>query len=989
MRMSGISRAMLIASVVVCPAIVSAQSSIVGTVRDTSGAVLPGVTIEASSPALIERVRSATTDSQGTFNIIDLRPGLYAVTFTLSGFKTSRQENLQLPAAFTATVNGVLEVGAIEETVTVTSEAAVVDVRSTGRTRVLSEQILDNVPTGGVAQAYALLVPGVTQSASTFSSAANTFRWSDLTFRGSRETTIAQEGFDTSHRLSGDGAQYMINQGMVQEIVVSGGDAGPEALMGGVVINIVPKAGGNRFSGSFYTHFVNEDFVSSNLSPGLLALGATTQSLRKSWDFNPSFGGPIQQNKLWFYASYRNLGNAVDTGILRDLDPLDWVYTADTSRPSDSEQNRTRNYSLRLTWQVNEKNTIAVHGDHDPNDWDNRGGTTGGNRNRMAPEATVSGAYTPQYLAGWTWKSPVSNRVFLEAGQAIVKNKQWFARNLHDAQTGQPVSPDPFAIGALDNGTNWLFRGSHFIGNFNNTWGLRTRVAASYIMGNHTFKVGTYNINGKDRALRHRIGGYIARVDSRLTNVNGQPGRPASIEIWGPEGYITGLQSNSIYAQDQWNMGRLTLSLGVRYDYVKTSADPLTLPANEMLPERSFEGVDKIIHYHDLSPRLGFAYDLFGTNRTALKVSVNRYVGEVRGQGDRHPASLAIPSTTRTWNDTNGNYIPDCNHSILTANGECETAANLSFGQLRTNPTLFDPKVDGGFGHRLYNWDFSTAIQHHLRQGLGIEVGYYRRWWGNQQVTDNLLVSPSDFSPFSVKTPSDARLPGGGGQILSGYYDLNPDKQGQVQSFVTHAKNFGDHVEFYNGFEFNVNARMPGGLQLMGGTITDRRVTENCYTIDSPQREHAFCRDARPYQTSMKLAGTWPAPYGVQVSGSIQAIPGPAYNGDFAFTRSDQTTPGASGQQVIGLGRQLTSSSTTLTIVEPNQDFGPHVKKVDMRLSKNFRVGTYRLTGSMDVLNLFNSAGILVVTGRVGPAWRNPEQVMGGRVYRLGGRVDF
>jgi hypothetical protein len=985
MRSSVVSSVVLVAALLVCSpaaAWAQSQSGIVGVVRDTSGAVLPGVSVEAASPALIEKVRSAATDSQGRYTIIDLRPGLYTVTFSLAGFRTVRQEGLQLPAAFTATVNGEMAIGGVEESVSVTGDAPIVDVRSTGRQRVLSEEILENVPTGGVAQAYAVLVPGVSQSASTLASAPNTFRWSDLTFRGSRETTIAYEGFDTSHRLSGDGAQYMINQGMVQEIVVSGGDAGPEAVMGGVVVNIIPRAGGNRFSGSLYGHFVNEDFVASNLSPSLLALGATTQSLRKSWDVNPAFGGPIKPNKIWFYTSYRNLGNAVDTGILRDTNPLDWVYTPDTTRPSDSEQNRTRNYSARVTWQVNNKNTLAVHGDHDPNDWDNRGGTTGGNRNRMAPEATVSGAYTPQYLAGWSWKSPLSNRLLVEAGQAVLKNKQWFARNLHDAQTGEPVSPDPFAIGALDNATNWIFRGSHFIGNFNNTWGLRTRVAMSYIVGSHTLKVGTYNINGKDRALRHRIGGYIARVDSRLTNVNGQPGRPASIEIWGPEGYITGLRSNAVYAQDQWTLGRATLNLGLRYDYVKTSADPLTLDANEMLPARGFDGVDKIIHFHDLSPRLGLAYDLFGTNRTAVKFSLNRYVGEVRGQGDRHPASLAIPNTTRDWTDLNGNYIPDCDHKNLQVNGECGRAANLAFGSIRTNPTQFDKAVDGGFGNRQYNWDVSAAIQHHLFQGLGLEGGYYRRWWGNQQVTDNLLVAPGDYLPYSVRTPADSRLPDGGRQVLSGYYDLAASKVGQVQNFVTHAKNFGDHVEVYDGFEFNVNARMPGGLQLLGGTITDRKVTETCYTIDSPQREHAFCKDRPPFRTSLKLSGTYPIPlWDLQISGSVAALPGPAYNGDFVYNRGSS--------DIIGLNQTLSASSVTVVIVEPNQNFGSYVSKVDTRLSKNFRVSGYRLTGSLDMLNLFNSAGILVVTGRVGPNWQNPEQVLGGRVFRLSGRIDF
>jgi hypothetical protein len=953
------------------PATVWAQSSIAGIVRDTSGAVLPGVSVEAASPVLIQKIRTGVTDGQGRYTIVDLPPGAYSVTFTLNGFRTVRQENIQLAASFNATVNADMGVGALEETVSVTGEAPLVDLRNTGQQQTISRELLSNVPTGATVQSYAVLMPSVSQAATSFASGPNSFRWADLTFRGTRESSTAVDGFDTSHRLSGDGSQYVVNDAMIQEIVVSGA-SGAEIQGGGVIINAIPRSGGNRFSGSFSTFWANEDLVANNLTDELRRLGVTTQSVRKAWDVNPALGGPIKRDKLWFYVSYRNLGNATDTGIRRDVDPLDWVYTPDLTRSTDTEQLRTRNYSARLTWQINQKNTFTVHGDHNPNDWDNRGGTTAGQRTNplIAPEATVSGRYNPQYVAGFGWKSPVNNRLYLDGGLTVTKNAQWFSRNERDAQTGEPVSPNLGLPGAIDLDTNTIFRGSHFIGNFNRTAGTRPRATASFVTGTHTAKFGFQGVIGKDQAERYRIADYIVRLRS---------GTPVSLELWGPENRTSRLKSVGLFAQDQWTLKRATLNIGMRYDYVTTSADPQTLPANTMLPERSFDGIDKIIHLHDISPRLGAAYDLFGNNRTAIKFALNRFLSPQDFTGGRHPTALAPPNTTRDWTDRNNNFIPDCDFRNLEVNNECGRAANLNFGSITLNPTLFDPRVDGGFGHREYTWESSGGVQHHVMQGLGVELSYYRRSTGNQRVTENILVQPSDFAPFCVMTPSDPRLPGSGNQRICGFYDLDPLKLGQVQNFTTLASDFGGQARIYTGIEFNLNARLPGGIQLTGGTITQRVATDDCnLTVDNPSK--VFCKQTPPFLTTLKMMGTYPLPvWGVQLSGALQMLPGPALNASRSYGRSE----------ILDLPRQLSTATATLTIVEPNSSYNSHVNKADVRVSKVFRVAGQRYTGSLDVLNVFNSAGILVVNTTVGSAWQNPQQVLGGRLFRISARVDF
>ena len=214
-----------------------------------------------------------------------------------------------------------------------------------------------------------------------------------------------------------------------------------------------------------------------------------------------------------------------------------------------------------------------------------------------------------------------------------------------------------------------------------------------------------------------------------------------------------------------------------------------------------------------------------------------------------------MPNTLRDFTDRDGNFVPDCDHRNLFANGECGTADNTAFGSQVLNPPQFDPDVDTGFMHRPYSWEISTGVQHHVMQGLGVEFGFFRRWQGNQKATDNLKLAPGDFKEFCVAVPTAAQANGkdiaGAGQQLCGFYDFTQqrtDLLGQVQNYTTHAKNFGDEIWVFNGFEFNVNARMPGGLQLTGGTMTQRTRIESCYAVDSPMysptesRGHALDR---------------------------------------------------------------------------------------------------------------------------------------------------
>src|SRR5437868_3759564 len=321
------------ALLVLLPVMASAQTSAVaGTVKDTSGAVLPGVTVEASSPALIEKVRSAVTDGNGQYKIEALRPGTYTVTFTLPGFSVVKRDAIELTSDFTATINADLKVGALEETSTVSAELPVVDVQNITTRTVMTRDVLDSIPTGRNIQAVGIMIPGTTialgggGALSRDVGGSGNLQQSPLQFRGSADTVQTVEGMRLNN-LCAQGAYSGVywNDGSFQEISYVTGADSAEMGQGGMRVNMVPRDGGNTFRGTFTGNYANSTWAADNChspGPGLACTssnlaGDTTFNktsnfltnvgkIDKVWDVNPSIGGPIVRDRLWFYFTYRH-----------------------------------------------------------------------------------------------------------------------------------------------------------------------------------------------------------------------------------------------------------------------------------------------------------------------------------------------------------------------------------------------------------------------------------------------------------------------------------------------------------------------------------------------------------------------------------------------------------------------------------------------------------------------------------------------------------
>ena len=286
-------------------------ASIAGTVRDTSGAVLPGVTVEAASPALIERVRLGTTDGSGQYRIIELRPGMYTLTFSLPGFNTVRREDVELTGTFVATINVEMRVGAIEETVTVTGESPIVDVQSAKRQQVVDRDALTAIPTSRTFHNIAALVPGITTSGS--QDVGGIVGPSVVTFSayGGRggEGRLQVDGVGVGGNTAGS-SYYVADITNAQEVSITTSGGMGEAEVGGPVINVVPRTGGNTLRGSLFANYANDTLQGDNYTTELQNLGLTNPAdLIKMWDVNGAIGGPIQQNRLWYFFTTRYAGN--------------------------------------------------------------------------------------------------------------------------------------------------------------------------------------------------------------------------------------------------------------------------------------------------------------------------------------------------------------------------------------------------------------------------------------------------------------------------------------------------------------------------------------------------------------------------------------------------------------------------------------------------------------------------------------------------------
>ncbi len=685
------------------PSVATAQS-LAGTVRDTSGAVLPGVTIEASSPALITKVRTGVTDETGQYRIPDLPPGTYKVTFTLPGFATVVREGVELSGGGVMTIGAEMRVGELQETITVTGESPVVDVQTARQQMVIDGDIVRALPASRSYGNYIAAIPAIQSTDAGGNSGASTIN-NFFSARGGRSTEglIQLDGMNVGAPGNGGGVSgylYDMSNSSEVQVAISGGLG--EADRGGPAFNIIPKTGGNTFSGTGFTSYAGEWGQSSNIDDHLRSLGFGEQpALIKSYDANIAVGGPILRDRVWFYGNSRAIGTYQEQQNLYDNlnagNPNAWTWARSDALSVRNSTSKTLN-AVRLTWQATQKNKFGFYIDYTKNcsggaykdggdqcrspgdGWVASGpGVTPGTATVSPESGTIWDA--PAKIMQASWTSPFSNHMLLETGYSAFYTDNGDPRPYGVLTDFIPVTEQSTSAGVPF--ANFIYRGFNPAPSSNQkhaTW----KAAMSYITGTHNMKWG-YQAG----YMNNENTTYVGRQISYRFN-NGVPNQMS--QRVGTNQTSNSLLYNGFYIQDQWTRERLTLQGALRYETASSWA-----PAGEngIIADNEFGGpvllprTEGVQGYHDISPRMGAAYDVFGNGKTALKVNIGQYLqGACTGDAYTisNPGQTLVTSINRSWSDPNGNRVAECDYMNPVANGECGAWSALTTGAPSTRP---------------------------------------------------------------------------------------------------------------------------------------------------------------------------------------------------------------------------------------------------------------------------------------------------------------
>ena len=1013
--------------VLLVPQFALAQTSgtIAGTVKDTSGAVLPGVTVEASSPALIEKVRSATTDAQGNYKIIDLRPGTYTVTVSLTGFGSYKREGLELSAGFTANVSPELKVGGLEETITVTGATPIVDVQSARTQNVIKSETLDSLPSGSRnLMAFASMTLGAMPSSGGRNDVGGDKgeQATGIVLHGGRgdDGRTNWDGMNTNVFFGNAGGQqrtYYFNTVAIQETVIDTGGATAETETGGANINMVPKEGGNSLKLFGSIAYTDENFSAKAVPQYVADRGFAAQtSLRKVYDYGVGVGGPLRKDKAWFYATYRPWG-AQNYGTVRlDADTNPLTYTPGPNRGY--ADTYFADESFRATIQLNAKNKIN-HEFH--LQYGCSCDLALGLGAQQTPEAATDFDYGPQILNQTTWNYTATNKLLIQAGATFLQQNVTYQNGTTSnaskiTGSGKGVNPGlgAFAITDLATTLTWgalpgsiqSYGGPDDSANFNQ------KFVVNYITGSHAIKAGLQTLQG-----HYDFDGMGAHYPVEQVNYQIRSGAPVSLTMFaGPFMSSTRLGGQGLFAQDQWTLKKLTLSYGARYDHFNGRALALDIPAGRFRPAYSVKETPNLPDFKDMTYRVGAAYDLFGNGKTAIKGGFGKYLmgqgGQLSNQGFA-PATAIVTSTSRAWTDANNNFVPDCVLENFSANGECGAITNPLFGQPFSVQTLADD-VRQGWGKREYNYQWNLQLQQEFRPGFGIAVGYFHTQWANMSVTRNTRVTKDDFTKYAITVPTDARLGATSGKTVDGYYDLTPEGLAKGAAYeITQASNFGDAKDYFNGVDIGINARWGKGALLSGGVSIGRQVMDYCYANNRPDltpqsfpfgftstsrypRNSDFCNVTPKWWDGIgsqaKLQFVYPLPGGVTASAAYKHLPGIILSGNQVL---------AAAQVSAILGRTSTAAGTATHAVIPTGSgngngggatgelYDRRLNQVDVRLNKAWKMGHGKFTPTFDIYNVGNARTPQSIVNTLGAAYQRVVSTLGGRLFKFGATVDF
>ncbi|HYL34313.1 MAG TPA: TonB-dependent receptor, partial [Bryobacteraceae bacterium] len=1002
-----------------CSPVAFAQSTISGQVRDSSGAVMAGVTVEAASPALIERSRTVTTDGEGRYAVVDVRPGPYTMTFTMSGFSQVKQQ-VDVPSNVTVPVDASMQVGAVGQTVEVQAQVATVDVENVAHPEVLSRSDMDALPTARNMQSIGSYVPGVhlnnpdvggtQQIEQTYMSTHGNPPGRDTyLLDGMRVNTMQLDGY----------IQIYIDNEVLQESTYQTSNVTAEVQAGGVYTNLIPKDGGNDFHGALFLGYTPAQFVGSNITQGLIARGVTGQSaVNRIEDFDGSVGGPILKDKLWFLLGGRKqltFIQAANSFYLNGQPGIErsYIYTGD----------------LRLTYQLNSKNKFAAMWIRDWKTKENDVVTDAGGYSDVNPAvSTLERMPKMYYILQTRWTGTLTPKLILQSGLSLTKLD--YNINDHPGQQLTPFSQAWYA-GASELDLGRLTRSvSQNVQTFAKYDRFVWNATGAYITGSHQIKFGVSDDWGIDQLNN------LANGDANYNYLNGVP---LSITAYNTPTYQKfRLKSDlGIYGVDTWHIKRLAITGGLRWEYLNNFIEKQSAPAGRFVGPRQFPQVDcgtvkGLSCFKNWAPRLGVIYDVFGNHKTAVKAGVGKYdtpivTSNLNAFNPMYTASQSIPwlNAPTTACETDGK-TPGCIPAGTTfGTGDIGPNPNPRFGLL--NNISIDPNF-----HREYQWEYSIGVQHEIRQGLTLNFGWNRTADYQQPLLINYAVPPSAYTPFQIANPLD-------GSALT-VYNLQPAYFGLVPEL--HETNAPQSLRrnVYNGFETSVSGRLPHGAFIFAGWTLENQTDVACdintsfagSALNDPNSLH-FCDQTGglyqnlgkisgvPWRNEFKLQGNLPIKWGFEVNASVYSDPvysaqysTPNAAGLTAFSAQEfgfktvnwSITPGTRYPKDCNcpdpgglVDPGLKQGSALIQLIPPGSRLTPRLTQFDMGARRVFHIHErFTILPEIQVFNILNASTVLQESETLGPTVKpylpgapggTPSVILNPRMFRLSLQFKF
>jgi outer membrane receptor protein involved in Fe transport len=920
----------LTALLLLLPAVSAAQSTtsaIVGSARDESGGALPGVTVEVTSPALIERQKSAVTGDDGRYQLVDLRPGEYTVTFTLPGFQTVREEGVALSASFTATVNAALPVGQHEEQVTVRGSSSAVDVRSGTSERPLHQELLEGIPVGRIPNVAVLLVPGAV-TARPDVGGSETGQTAGVSIHGAqtRDLVWNTDGLDmTSNTASGGVSGQYPNQGAYQEVVVQTRALPAEVGAGGVSVNMITKDGGNRFRGELFGTYTSQALQANNVSADQELRGLTAPSATDVfYDVNAGLGGPVLRDRLWFFASARRF--RVDR------------FEANTFNPDGSQaldENLIWNTSGKVTWQVNRANRISSFADYNYKIRDHRRQTSTAYQ-FVSPEASYnSPLWGP--VANVKWTSTARSNLLIDAGFSWYY-VPWSLDYQPDLAPGAlprndiarstlTGAPPPSMVRATQERRTWSGAVS-WLPRWKGEHNVRAGVNVQHAPYGQVFD----SLGHGDLVARYRNG-----VPDSVTVYN-TPVRTSLDQV-----------ELAVFLQDSWTIAsRLTLNAGVRYERLTGGLDEQAAPAGQFVPARTFGAQSRLIEWHNVVPRFSLAYDVRGDGRTALKVSASQYTQRQGSQLVDQFNPMRQNTEVRGWIDRNNDLVPQLDE-IGPGQGALDRGATVKISDGLRRPT---------------QWEATASLEHQLANDLAVSVSYFYRDYDDLTSVVNLALSPADYEPLVITNPLD-------GSPFT-IYNQTAASLGRVDNRLVNSDALG---QTYHGAEVTFNRRFRQNLTLFGGVTVGWNKAQTSASTNPNDRINTDGYDLLDTRVIVNTSGAYRLPWSLNLSGHLAYYTGQPLRRIYTVTRTIVPTLRQASQDVLLV--------PTGDVRKPNQTL------LDLRLGRQFNSGGLTWEPLLEIYNLTNENASVTEVETVGPALGRISRNIDARLVRLGLKVSF